>query len=133
MADALLSGVLPAIYSFGNTAKRQLNDLLSNPMGVARQTAGQLIDTQRELADLHSQAFGDPRNPLKVTNTQAFNQLADRYTNSMMDTNAGVIKPVKGGAWLDASVNKYIDHLRPEYSMDDKQGKRFRTFGSAIA
>ena len=119
MADALLSGVLPAIYSFGNTAKRQLNDLLSNPMGVARQTAGQLIDTQRELADLHSQAFGDPRNPLKVTNTQAFNQLADRYTNSMMDTNAGVVKPVKGGAWLDASVNKYIDHLRPEYSLDD--------------
>jgi len=93
MADALLSGVLPAIYSFGDRAKRQLKDLLSNPSGVVQQASGQLIDNQKQIADLHNQAFGDSRNPLKITNRQAFNELADKATNSMMDMNAGVIKP----------------------------------------
>jgi hypothetical protein len=116
MADALLSGVLPAIYSFGDRAKRQLKDLLSNPSGVVQQASGQLIDNQKQIADLHNQAFGDSRNPLKITNRQAFNELADKATNSMMDMNAGVIKP-KGGNWLTNSVEKGLEDLKsPAYS-----------------
>ena len=123
MSDALLGGVLPAIYSAGDYAKRRLKSLTTDPIADIQQSLGQLTDTRRQFEDLHRMAYGDPSNPARVTNPKAAQMLQEMATNQMMNMGmgmAGVVKPVKGGAWLDKSVDRMINDLRPMYSMDDK-------------
>ena len=123
MSDALLGGVLPAIFSAGDYAKRRLKSLTTDPIADIQQSLGQLTDTRRQFEDLHRMAYGDPRNPAKVTNPKAAQMLQEMATNQMMNMGmgmAGVVKPLKGGAWLDKTVDRMIDDTRPMYSMDDK-------------
>ena len=123
MSDALLGGVLPAIYSAGDYAKRRLKSLTTDPIADIQQSLGQLTDTRRQFDDLHRMAYGDPSNPARVTNPKAAQMLQEMATNQMMNMGmgmAGVVKPVKGGAWLDKSVDRMNNDLRPMYSMDDK-------------
>ena len=123
MSEGLLSGVLPAIYSAGNYAKRQAKNIASDPLGVIQQSLGQMTDTRRQFEDLNRMAYGDPRNPAKITNQAAHDLLQRMATEQMLNMNmgvAGVVKPLKGGAWLDKTVDRMIDDMRPSYSIDDK-------------
>lgn len=74
----LLSDVLPFVYSQGDRAKRYLGGLLSDPVAFAQQALGNGADAINQQNQLAAQAFGDKRNPAKVTNRQAFNQLAEQ-------------------------------------------------------
>ena len=77
----LLGDVLPAVFSAGDRAKRYLGGLLSDPMGRIEQTLGQASDNVRQLGLLSQQAYGDKRDPLKVTNPQAAKQYNDAMFN----------------------------------------------------
>lgn len=81
--SGLLSGVLPAIYSAGDRAKRYVTGLLADPIGSIQQTAGRAMDDLRDVQALQSQAFANPQRPLQITNPQAFGLLADKYQNAV--------------------------------------------------
>ena len=78
MAQGLLGGVLPTIYSKADELKRQVYGLLTDPKEMAQRAAQSIMQSHRERQDLMGQAFADPRNPTKVTDTQALGLLADR-------------------------------------------------------
>ena len=80
----LLSGVLPAVYSAGDKAKRLAKQLLSDPMGYAAQTAGAIQDEARQQEQLMGQAFTNPQRPLQVTNPQALSQASNRMMTGLM-------------------------------------------------
>lgn len=89
----LLSDVLPFVYSQGNRAKRYIGGLLSDPVAELQQTAGKAVDDLNAVGRLTNQAI-DPRNPAKIVNRQAFNQLAEQYMNSMLN-----FAPVGATVW----------------------------------
>jgi len=84
MAQGLLGGVLPAIYSGADQLKRGVYGLLTNPMQSIENTASGLIGSHLENVDLWKQAHGNPNNPLEVTNQNALNMLSDRYLNNVV-------------------------------------------------
>jgi hypothetical protein len=95
MAQGLLGGVLPAIYSGANQLKRGVYGLLTNPMQSIENTASGLIGSHLENVDLWKQAHGNPNNPLEVTNQNALNMLSDRYMNNVVGfAPAGIVSPV---------------------------------------
>ncbi len=73
-----MAGLLGEIYSQGDRLKRKLVGLLADPIGSVQQTAGLLSDYRNEDNALQSQAFADPRNPLRVTDPKAIGLLTDR-------------------------------------------------------
>lgn len=81
----LLSGVLPAIYSAGDWAKRQMSNIASDPVGVAQQSLGQTQDVMNEVQTLQQQAFGNPSNPLQITNRAALDKLVSLQLNSPLN------------------------------------------------
>lgn len=85
----LLGGVLPAIYSGADQLKRSVYGLLTNPQESIKNTASGLLGTHLENLALQKQAFGDPNNPLRVTDQGAFNALNERYM-----TGVGSIAPM---------------------------------------
>jgi hypothetical protein len=84
MAQGLLGGVLPAIYSGADQLKRGVYGLLTNPRQSIENTASGLIGSHLENVDLWKQAHGNPNNPLEVTNQNALNMLTDRYMNNVV-------------------------------------------------
>lgn len=72
----LLGDVLPWIYSRGNALQRQVNGLLSDPVGSLQQTAGLIQDNGREQQNVLSRAFADRAQPFRVTDQGALNQAA---------------------------------------------------------
>lgn len=91
----LLDGVLPAIYSAGDRAKRQLSGLLSDPLGSLQLAFGKAYDDLGALDTLQQQAFSDPRRPLAVTDQAAFNKLSDAYLNGVMNfAPIGMVQPL---------------------------------------
>ena len=121
MSDALLGGVLPAIFSAGDYAKRRLKSLTTDPIADIQQSLGQLTDTRRQFEDLHRMAYGDPSNPARVTNPKAAQMLQEMATNQMMNMGmgmAGVVKP-KGGNWLTGNVEKSLEGLRSKVATEN--------------
>ena len=95
MAQGLLGGVLPAIYSGADQLKRGVYGLLTNPMQSIENTASGLIGSHLQNVDLWKQAHGNPDNPLEVTNQNALNMLGDRYMNNVVGfAPAGIVSPV---------------------------------------
>lgn len=78
MAQGLLGGVLPAIYSGADQLKRNIYGLLTNPREMAERAGQSLLQSRAERQALMAQAFADPNNPLKVTNPQALNALTEQ-------------------------------------------------------
>lgn len=74
MPGALLSGVLPFIYSQGDRLKNKLSQVLADPIGVAQQAAGQIQDSAREQSALMAAAFADPQRPFLPTDSNALAQ-----------------------------------------------------------
>lgn len=83
--SGLLGGVLPAIYSQADRAKRYLGGLLADPVGRMEQAAGQAQADLSKLGLLSEQAFSDPKNPMKLQDNAAARQLVDTYLNSVMN------------------------------------------------
>jgi hypothetical protein len=77
MAQGLLGGVLPAIYSGADQLKRGVYGLLTNPMQSIENTASGLIGSRLQRQDLMNQAFSNPDRPFQVTNQNALGQLGE--------------------------------------------------------
>lgn len=75
MAQGLLGGVLPAIYSGADQLKRGVYGLLTNPQEQAQRAAQSLLQSRAERQALMGQAFANPDRPFQVTNPQALSQL----------------------------------------------------------
>lgn len=100
----LLSDVLPAVYGAGDWAKKQVNGLLddqiypvgnwvkgrvnsiiSDPVGDIKKTLAKAGNDLNQLGLLSQQAYGDTKDPLKVTDPQAARQLANTYLGAVMN------------------------------------------------
>lgn len=106
MAQGLLGGVLPTIYSKADELKRQVYGLLTDPKEMAQRAAQSIMQSHRERQDLMGQAFADTRNPTKVTDTQALGLLADRVM-------AGELGFAPAGITKSAST-KLLDFNNPK-------------------
>ena len=91
-----------------------------DPIGNLKRNVQGALSTVAAVPGNIQRLVTDPSEYIKNLPTPTMEQMAGAFNPSHVGSGmAGVVKPVKGGAWLDASVNKYIDHLRPEYSLDD--------------
>lgn len=77
MAQGLLGGVLPAIYSGADQLKRGVYGLLTNPMEQAERAAQSLLQSRAERQALMGQAFANPDRPFQVTDRNAMAQLGE--------------------------------------------------------
>lgn len=85
--------LLADIYSAGNVAKRRIKDFAANPGLYLEQIAGQAQQSADELSELGAKAFGDPKNPLKVTDPEAYQLYTDRLMQGPMGfANLGITK-----------------------------------------
>lgn len=75
MAQALLGGLLPAIYSGADQLKRGVYGLLTNPQEQAQRAAQSLLQSRAERQALMGQAFANPDRPFQVTDRNAMAQL----------------------------------------------------------
>lgn len=75
MAQGLLGGVLPAIFSGADQLKRGVYGLLTNPQEQAQRAAQSLLQSRAERQALMGQAFANPDRPFQVTNQVALGQL----------------------------------------------------------
>lgn len=95
MAQPLLGGVLPAIYSGADQLKRGVYGLLTNPKEQAERAAQSLLQSRAERQALMGQAFANPDRPFQVTNPQALSQLGtDVLTGELGIAPVGMTKVV---------------------------------------
>ena len=74
--------------------KRQLYDALTNPNDYLSMVGGRAAESLYATQQLQKQAFGDPRNPFKVTNENALRQLTDALMSGPLGfAPAGMISP----------------------------------------
>ena len=94
MAQGLLGGVLPAIYSKADELKRGVYGLLTDPMEQARRAGQNLLQSRAERQSLMGQAFANPERPLQVTDQAALGQLgSDVLTGELGFAPAGIFLP----------------------------------------
>lgn len=85
--------VLADIFSAGNTLKRRVKDFAANPALYAEQMGGIAQEQDRELNTLRDLAFGDPKNPTKITNSDAFRAYSERAMEGPLNfANMGITK-----------------------------------------
>jgi len=77
MAQGLLGGVLPAIYSGADQLKRGVYGLLTDPIEQARRAGQSLLQSRADRQALMAQAFANPERPFQVTDTNAMAQLGN--------------------------------------------------------
>jgi hypothetical protein len=77
MAQGLLGGLLPAIYSGADQLKRGVYGLLTNPQEQAQRAAQSLLQSRAERQALMGQAFANPDRPFQVTDRNAMAQLGN--------------------------------------------------------
>lgn len=105
--SGLLGGVLPAIFSQADRAKRYIGGLLADPVGRMQQAGGQAVDDLSKLGLLSEQAFNDPRNPMKLQDNAAARQLTDTYLNSVLNfAPVGMFVGPKSATWDKAAADK---------------------------
>jgi oligoribonuclease (3'-5' exoribonuclease) len=78
MAQGLLGGVLPAIYSGADQLKRGVYGLLTNPMEQAERAAQSLLQSRAERQALMARTFANPERPFQVTDQAGLSQLTDQ-------------------------------------------------------
>ena len=77
MAQGLLGGVLPAIYSGADQLKRGVYGLLTNPQEQFARASQSLLQSHNERQALMKQAFANPERPFQVTDRNAMAQLGN--------------------------------------------------------
>jgi len=75
MAQGLLGGVLPAIYSGADQLKRGVYGLLTNPMEQAERAAQSLLQSRADRQALMARTFANPERPFQVTDQAGLAQL----------------------------------------------------------
>lgn len=94
MAQALLGGLLPAIYSGADQLKRGVYGLLTNPQEQAERAAQSLLQSRAERQALMGQAFANPDRPFQVTDRNAMAQLGENVLAGELGfAPAGIVSP----------------------------------------
>jgi hypothetical protein len=75
MAQGLLGGVLPAIYSGADQLKRGVYGLLTNPQEQAQRAAQSLLQSRADRQALMARTFANPDRPFQVTDQAGLAQL----------------------------------------------------------
>jgi hypothetical protein len=89
--------MLGTLFSRIDATKRQVKDALSNPSDYLDMVLGRLQEGAQKTEQLQTEAFGDPTNPVKITNKDAFNKLADQTFESVTNmATLGMISGIKG-------------------------------------
>lgn len=119
MADGLLGGVLPYIYSRADMIKRALGDVASNPVDFIQQKLGQANDQSRFLNELTSRAAQGDK--------QAERDLADLLAKGYNPT--GIFIGAGAKTWNKALADKFTDLEKQGLSALDlwKQTGTFRS------
>ena len=85
------------LFSRIDAGKRQVKDALSNPSDYLNMVLGRLQEGAQKTEELQTQAFSDPNNPLKITDKNAFNKLADQTFESVTNmAPLGMISGIRG-------------------------------------
>ena len=116
MAQALLGGLLPAIYSGADQLKRGVYGLLTNPQEQAQRAAQSLLQSRAERQALMGQAFANPDRPFQVTDRNAMAQLgSDVLTGELGFAPAGMTKMSKYVPNVKAGEEMLVTHnISPE-------------------
>lgn len=94
MAQGLLGGVLPAIYSGADQLKRGVYGLLTNPQEQAERAAQSLLQSRADRNALMSRTFANPERPFQVTDQNAMAQLgSDVLAGELGFSPAGIFLP----------------------------------------
>jgi hypothetical protein len=75
MAQALLGGLLPAVFSGADQLKRGVYGLLTNPQEQAERAAQSLLQSRAERQALMARTFANPERPFQVTDQAGLSQL----------------------------------------------------------
>jgi Fe-S cluster biosynthesis and repair protein YggX len=78
MAQALLGGLLPAVFSGADQLKRGVYGLLTNPQEQAERAAQNLLQSRAERQALMARTFANPERPFQVTDQAGLSQLTDQ-------------------------------------------------------
>lgn len=90
----MAENVLGTIFGRADALKRQLYDMIRNPSDYASMVGGRTQENLATAQALQNQAFGDPQNPLRITNPQALNQLTQMITSGPLGfAPAGIVSP----------------------------------------
>jgi len=77
MAQALLGGLLPAVFSGADQLKRGVYGLLTNPQEQAERAAQSLLQSRAERQALMARTFANPNRPFQVTDQAGLAQLGN--------------------------------------------------------
>jgi hypothetical protein len=104
---------LARLFSGISSVKRQAADALSNPVDYLSMIAGRSKENLDYALELQNKAFGDPKNPTKITNQQAFNDLSNLVLSQVSNfAPAGIISP----------TSKKVQEWAKDSLIKDKQG-----------
>lgn len=120
MAQGLLGGVLPAIYSGADQLKRGVYGLLTNPQEQAQRAVQSLLQSRAERQALMGQAFANPDRPFQVTNPQALSQLGtDVLTGELGIAPVGMTKVLPDDYFkLSQMATEAYENLRKKPSQE---------------
>jgi hypothetical protein len=85
-----MASPIARLFSGIDSVKRQAFDAFNNPLDYLSMIAGRAQEDTQKTIYLQNQALGDLKNPLRVTDQQAFDQLTDALT--AQGAGAGVTK-----------------------------------------
>lgn len=89
-----MAEALAPVFSRVDALKRRLYDMITNPRDYASMLGGRVQEAAAEREAVQQQAFGNPQNPLQVTNPQALNQLTNMIMAGEMGfAPAGIFRP----------------------------------------
>lgn len=113
----MAENVLGTIFGRADALKRQLYDMIRNPSDYASMVGGRTQENLATAQALQNQAFGDPQNPLRITNPQALNQLTQMITSGPLGfAPAGVMNvtglPNRGRDIIQSSAEDLSSKLR---------------------
>lgn len=119
MADGLLGGLLPYIYSRADAVKRTLGDIVANPTASAEQAIGNINDRSRNLNQLHaitaSQGIAGLRSP-------EGQRLMNIYTEAYNPTGMMIGKSAKGMQELINQAELLAQQGVPDYKITEITG-----------
>ncbi len=95
-----MASPLGYVYSRADALKRRLYDMITNPADYASMLGGRIQEGAANRESMMNQAFGDPNNPLKVTNPQALAQLTDMIMSGEMGFAPAGITAFHGSPYL---------------------------------
>ncbi len=96
----MAENVLGTIFGRADALKRQLYDMIRNPSDYASMVGGRTQENLATAQALQNQAFGDPQNPLRITNPQALNQLTQMITSGPLGFAPAGITAYHGSPYL---------------------------------